>query len=106
MPEADAEHGARRAESVADSTTNCARMSRRRAPSALRIPISRVRSLTAISMMFMITIPPTTSEMATRPGSARNRIWEIFSQRAQRALRRLEREVVLLPGLELRGGSA
>ena len=68
------------AESVADSTTNCARMSRRRAPSAFRMPISRVRSLTAISMMFMITMPPTTSEMATRPGSARNRIREIFSQ--------------------------
>src|SRR4029078_2985459 len=68
------------AESVADPTTNWARMSRRRAPSAFRMPISRVRSLTAISMMFMITIPPTTREIATRPGSARNRILEIFSQ--------------------------
>ena len=55
-------------------------MSRRRAPSALRIPISRVRSLTAMSMMFMITMPPTTSEIATRPGSARKRILEIFCQ--------------------------
>ena len=67
-------------ERVADSTTNWARMSRRRAPSALRMPISRVRSDTAISMMFMITIPPTTSEIATRPGSARKRIREIFCQ--------------------------
>ena len=65
-------------ESVADSTTNWARMSRRLAPSALRMPISRVRSATAISMMFMITMPPTTSEMATRPGSAMNRTLEIF----------------------------
>ena len=30
------------------------------APSALRRPISRVRSLTTISMMFMMTMPPTT----------------------------------------------
>ena len=38
-------------------------MSPRRAPSALRMPISRVRSVTLTSMMFMITIPPTTSEI-------------------------------------------
>ena len=50
--------------SVADSTRNCDRMSRRFAPSALRMPISRVRSATATSMMFMITIAPTTSPMA------------------------------------------
>ena len=42
-------------------------MSRRRAPSALRRPISRVRSLTTISMMFMMTMPPTTSDSATTP---------------------------------------
>ena len=55
-------------------------MSRRRAPSAFRMPISRVRSLTAMSMMFMITMPPTTSEMATSPGSATKSTWEIFCQ--------------------------
>ena len=33
------------------------------APRARRTPISRVRSMTDTSMMFMITIPPTTSEM-------------------------------------------
>ena len=38
-------------------------MSKRRAPSALRMPISRVRSVTLTSMMFMMTMPPTTSEM-------------------------------------------
>ena len=42
-------------------------MSRRLAPSALRSPISRVRSLTTISMMFMITMPPTTSDSPTMP---------------------------------------
>ena len=44
-------------------------MSDRRALSALRRPISRVRSVTAISMMFMITIPPTTSDRPTTPTS-------------------------------------
>ena len=34
-------------------------MSRRRAPSALRTPISRMRSVTETSMMFMTTMPPT-----------------------------------------------
>jgi hypothetical protein len=39
-------------------------MSPRRAPTALRIPISRVRSVTDTSMMFITPIPPTSSEMA------------------------------------------
>src|SRR5262249_42089555 len=38
-------------------------------PRALRKPISRVRSVTAISMMFMITMPPTTSDSPTTPTS-------------------------------------
>ncbi len=81
-------------EIVADSTTNWARMSRRRAPSAFRMPISRVRSATAISMMFMITMPPTTSEIATRPGSAMNSTREIRFHPCQGALGGLEVEVV------------
>ena len=44
-------------------------MSRTRAPTAFRMPISRVRSVTAISMMFMITMPPTTSDRPTTPTS-------------------------------------
>ena len=47
-------------QSTSASTRNCSRMSRRVAPSALRTPISRVRSVTETSMMFMIPIPPTT----------------------------------------------
>ena len=47
-------------------------MSRLRAPSALRRPISRVRSLTTISMMFMMTMPPTTSDRPTTPMSTEN----------------------------------
>ena len=54
-------------ESVIDSVRICQRMSRRLAPSDLRRPISRVRSLTTISMMFMMTMPPTTSERLTTP---------------------------------------
>ena len=40
---------------------------RRRAPSARRTPISRVRSVTDTSMMFMIPMPPTTSVMSPTP---------------------------------------
>ena len=54
-------------DSVTDSVRIWYMMSRRRAPSALRNPISRVRSLTTISMMFMITMPPTTSDIETTP---------------------------------------
>jgi len=39
-------------------------MSPSRAPIALRRPISRVRSRTDTSMMFMMPIPPTSSEIA------------------------------------------
>ena len=39
-------------------------MSLRRAPTALRIPISRVRSVTDTSMMFITPMPPTSSEIA------------------------------------------
>src|SRR5205807_366570 len=46
-----------------DSIKNWSRMSRRAAPIALRIPISRVRSVTVTSMMFMIPIPLITSAM-------------------------------------------
>ncbi len=48
-------------------------MSRRRAPIALRMPISRVRSVTLTSMMFITPIPPTSSEIAaTSPSSVVN----------------------------------
>ena len=43
-------------------------MSRLRAPIALRMPISRVRSRTETSMMFMIPMPPTTSEIEAIAG--------------------------------------
>ena len=40
-----------------------------RAPTAIRRPISRVRSVTETSMMFMMPTPPTTSEMAATTSS-------------------------------------
>ena len=46
---------------------NWKRMSLLLAPIALRMPISRVRSRTETSMMFMIPIPPTTSEIEAIP---------------------------------------
>ena len=44
------------------SMTNCIRMFMRVAPRALRTPISRVRSVTDTSMMFMMPMPPTSRE--------------------------------------------
>ena len=43
---------------------NCVMTSRGRAPTAMRMPISRVRSVTETSIMFMMPMPPTTSEIA------------------------------------------
>ena len=41
------------------SMVNCSSTSWRRAPTALRTPISRVRSVTETSIMFMTPTPPT-----------------------------------------------
>ena len=61
-------------DSVIASTRNCDRISSRRAPTAKRMPISRVLSTTETSMIFMMPIPPTTREMdaiaATNSASA------------------------------------
>src|ERR1700737_31873 len=54
--------------SMADSAKNCRRMSRLVAPIALRAPISRVRSVTETSMMFITPIPPKHNvTIATQP---------------------------------------
>ena len=53
-----------RHDSTTASTRNCSITSRATAPIARRMPISRVRSVTETSMMFMIPIPPTSSEIA------------------------------------------
>ena len=46
---------------TAASIRNCTRISRRRAPIALRTPISRVRSVTEMVMIAMTPMPPTIS---------------------------------------------
>ena len=46
------------------SMMNCNSTFRKVAPRALRMPISRVRSVTDTNMMFMIPMPPTSSDIA------------------------------------------
>ena len=43
------------------SSRNCPSRCERRAPTAVRMPISRVRSVTVTSMMFMTPMPATNS---------------------------------------------
>lgn len=54
-------------QSATASSRNCTMIARPVAPTALRRPISRVRSLTETSMMFMIPMPPTSRLMPTIP---------------------------------------
>ena len=59
--------------SAADSARNWEVMSRCVAPRARRIPISLMRSVTLVSIMFMMPMPPTRSEMpATAPMMSEN----------------------------------
>ena len=50
-------------EMMTDSMRNCINMCRLFAPIDMRSPISRVRSVTETYIMFMIPMPPTTSDM-------------------------------------------
>ena len=54
---------------MAASIKNWVTIELRSAPMARRMPISRVRSVTVTSMMFMMPMPPTSSEMAAMPPS-------------------------------------
>ena len=59
--------------SVMDSSRNCHVMSERHAPRAFLSPISRILSVTLVSIMFMMPMPPTTSDTpATQVMSAWN----------------------------------
>ena len=46
------------------SVINCIRMADAGAPSALRVPISRVRSVTETIMIFITPMPPTSRDSA------------------------------------------
>src|SRR5271169_2185793 len=64
--------------SMIASSVNCNRMSRLRAPTALRTPISRVRSVTLTNIMFITPTPPTTNptlETANIPTNRPPVIW-------------------------------
>ncbi len=57
-------------DSESASTRNCVKMWCGSAPTAMRMPISRVRSVTLTSMMFMMPIPPTSSDTAATLASS------------------------------------
>ncbi len=71
--------------STAASMRNCTRISRRRAPMALRTPISRVRSVTEIVMMAITPIPPTMRAIDEITTSDSRMAAEIWSQTARMA---------------------
>ena len=59
------------------SVKNCINISLFFAPRDFLIPISRVLSVTDTNIMFIIPMPPTSSEIAAIPPRAMERIWEI-----------------------------
>src|SRR6185436_19114122 len=65
------------AASASASMRNCARMSAGCAPTAMRMPISRVRSVTDTSMMFMTPIPPTMSDTSAIDASSVVMVWVV-----------------------------
>ena len=65
------------------STMNCRRMARGGAPSALRTPISRVRSVTDTIMIFITPMPPTSRLMAATTPMAREICWVKLSSAAE-----------------------
>ncbi len=85
-----------RIQSAVDSIRNCSRIVRRRAPSALRVPISLVRSFTLTKVMFMIPIAPTKSErpVMNKPGDGDGVLHRI--ERALECLLLVDGEIVLL----------
>ena len=65
-----------------DSTKNCANISDLRAPTAFRSPISFVRSVTETSMIFIIPMPPTKSEIAEMIDNSIVMVWVLDSSAA------------------------
>ena len=84
----------------AASIRNWKRISARRAPSALRTPISRVRSVTEIDMIAITPMPPTISAIDEMTISAKNVPWLIWSHSFRNASCVHEVEVVRLVELQ------
>ncbi len=68
------------------------------APSALRMPISRVRSVTVTSMMFMMPMPPTTRLTPAMPASRKPRISVVCCWVARNCLRSMIEKSLSAPG--------
>ena len=75
-------------------------MSRCRAPTASRRPISRVRSVTDTSMMFMMPMPPTASDTPATAASSRASVRAFASCAAAHVGEVADREVVVLRRLQ------
>ena len=73
-------------------------MCRGLAPTAMRMPISRVRSVTLTSMMFMIPMPPTSSDTAAMLASSVVSVLGALLLRARDLGQVADREVVLAAG--------
>jgi hypothetical protein len=65
------------------------------------MPISRVRSFTVMSMMFMMTMPPTTIPMQTTAGTTVNSTWVRTTPERDQRVCFVYREIVGLIGTQL-----
>ena len=83
------------------STRNCSRTSEPRAPIARRRPISRVRSVTDTSMMFMMPMPPTTQRHARDAREQRRHRLRRLRAHRDHVVLRLHPEVVVVARLDL-----
>ncbi len=83
-------------ESDSASMRNCVRMWWGSAPTAMRMPISRVRSVTLTSMMFMIPMPPTSSDTAATLASSSVMVCVPCWRASAISLRLRMREVVVV----------
>ncbi len=72
-----------------------------RAPIAMRRPISRVRSVTDTSMMFMIPMPPTSSETPAMPASSVVIVLVVSVRTLTISSERPDHEVVRIAGIDL-----
>ena len=81
--------------SVTASTRNCQRIVPRVAPSALRTPISRVRSVTEIIMIATTPTPPTSRPIADSTIMTRKNIAEDLVVHLEQLVLRDDREVVV-----------
>ena len=80
--------------STTASTRNCSSTSRPRAPIAIRNPISRVRSVTETSMMFMMPMPPTSSDTPAMPARSEVIVCVACTSDARHLLHGADHEVV------------